>query len=433
MKFHTKNHLDRIKILLKHKATIFFIVLFFLHLFLRFYAIETKSGFGWDQVDSAWAAKGILIDHKYPLVGPENKLGSGVFIGPLYYYIVAVFYFITNMDPIAAGWLAGVSSIIGFFVLFLVTKKMFPTRVALIALYINTLSFFSIEFERVQWEVNFIPALSLLAFYFLYKILSGNDKSIVHLAIIFALVFHTHLTTAVFIPIIILITLPFFPKTKKTLQYLILSIPVVFLGLAPIVIYNIKTGNSQMTDSLGYANSSFHGIHLVRIKQLLTTAFIQLESFFPFSISKPLSLLWLPAFFATYFLYTPTRKRLIIVALVILWFIVPWIVLSTYNGEITHYYFSINRYIGLVAIAYVIYTILKFKNKVVISLIIILACLYGYLGIHKFLTSRTTGLQNSRAYVKDVIKNDKVIQFEQGNQFSYLYYFYKQKNDHDLR
>ena len=427
MNFQVKNQSGFIGTLLRNKTLILIIALFLLHVFLRFYSIETKSIFRWDQVDSAWAAKHIVVDHQFPLVGPENKQGSGVFIGPLYYYIVSFFYFLTNMDPIAAGLLAGVSSVVGFFVLYFVTKRMFSTKVALIALFINTVAFSSIDLERVQWEVNFIPALFLLAFYFLYRILSGNEKSIIYLAIVSALAFHAHLTTAVFFPIIMLCALPFFPRNKKTLRYGLLSIPIVLVGLAPIIIANIITGNSQVAESIAYANLSFHGVHLARIMQLLPTAFVQIESFLILPILKPVSFLLLPIFFIVYFLNIPTRKKFTVVALASLSFIVPLLVLSTYSGEITNYYYSMNRFVGLIIIAYLICKILELRNKIITLLIVILACLYAYTGIHKFLTLRVVGLQNYRSYVKDYVKNSKVIKFEHGSPFSYVYYFYTRK------
>jgi len=120
----------------KDKRWIILIALFLFFVFLRFYQLEEKSIFLYDQLDSAWAAKNIIDDHRFPLIGPANKLGSGLFVGPLYYYLIAIFYYFTNLDPIASGLFAGATSIIGFFVLFYITKKLFSFNVALIALFI---------------------------------------------------------------------------------------------------------------------------------------------------------------------------------------------------------------------------------------------------------------------------------------------------------
>ena len=91
----------------KHPGTLILGILFVFHVFFRFYGFEEKHGFSWDQVDNAWAAKNILVEHKFPLVGMVAKQNSGFYIGPMYYYYVAFFYLLTNLDPIASVFIAG--------------------------------------------------------------------------------------------------------------------------------------------------------------------------------------------------------------------------------------------------------------------------------------------------------------------------------------
>ncbi|EKD64778.1 MAG: hypothetical protein ACD_50C00307G0009 [uncultured bacterium] len=410
--------------LFKDKKYIILLALLVLHIFLRFYEIETKSSFLYDQVDSAWAAKRIIVDHNFPLIGPENKLSSGFFVGPLYYYAISIFYFFTNLDPIAAGLFAGFTSIIGFFTLFFVVKKLFTMPIALIAVFINTVSYSAIEFDRVQWEVNFIPLISLLAFYFLYKILLGSEKHILYLAIVVALAFHIHLTVAVFLPLIILFTLPFFPKTKKTFLHILLSIPILAVSLSPIIIVNLLNTNKYALNQISYIGSSFHGLHLTRVLQLFTSAFIQIEAFTINPIMRILGWFVLPVFFVIHFLNIPTKKGFVMVSLVFLYFLIPWLVLSTYSGEVTNYYFSTNRFLGVMIASFIIYKLLEVKNKFITLFIIVFAIYYAYIGINKFLAIRTVGLQNYRAFVLDKIKKGEVIEFEQGSPFSYFYYLY---------
>ena len=419
---------NQMKLLIfKDKRYILLLAFFLLHLILRFYAIETKSIFLYDQVDSAWAAKDIIVDHKLPLIGPENKLSSGFFVGPLYYYLISVFYLFTNLDPIAAGLFAGFTSIIGFFTLFFVTKKLFSFNIALIAVFINTVAYSSIEFDRVQWEVNFIPIVSLLAFYFLYKILLGSEKNILYLSIVLAIAFHVHLTPAVFLPIIILLTLPFFPKTKKTLLYAISSIPILLVGLSPIIIVNILNKNFYAVNQLQYVGLSFHGIHLTRIFQLLTDAFIQIQSYLQFPVIRFLSIVILPFFFIVHFLNRPSRKSFVMVSLVFLFFAIPWLTLSTYNHEITDYYFSTNRFIGLIALSYLIYKMLEIKKPIITLFIIIFTLYYTSISMQRFLNKSIVGLRNYRIFVKGQMKKGEVIQYEQGSPSSYIYYVYTRK------
>src|SRR3989344_2849338 len=92
-------------------------------IFFRFYQMGDRNPFGYDQADFAWQAKEIVVDHKLPLLGPQAKLNSGIFMGPTYYYLSAVFYFLTNLDPMASGLFAGVTSLFTFLITYFITKK----------------------------------------------------------------------------------------------------------------------------------------------------------------------------------------------------------------------------------------------------------------------------------------------------------------------
>jgi hypothetical protein len=181
------------------KTTLLILLLFMCHLFFRFYGLDQKSGFGWDQVDNAWAAKNILVDRSLPLVGMVAKQNSGFYIGPLYYYYVAFFYGLTRLDPIASVYISGFTSILGFFVLYYVSKWLFSDKVALIALFLHTFSVFIISSDRVQWPVNFLAPVSLLVFYFLYRVVIGKEKSIIWLFIFLGISWQLNFTAIFFL------------------------------------------------------------------------------------------------------------------------------------------------------------------------------------------------------------------------------------------
>ena len=416
-----------LKAIKKDKRWIFLIIIFSVFAFLRFYQIDSKSIFLTDQLDSAWAAKEIIVDHNFPLIGPANKFGSGLFVGPLYYYLIAIFYYFTNLDPIAAMLFAGATSIIGFFVLFYVAKKLFSLNVALIALFINTVSFSGIQFDRTQWEINFIPIVSLLAFYFLYKIINGNEKSILWLSIVLALSFHVHLTVAVFLPIIILLALPFFPRNKKTLRYIFFSIPILLISLSPIIIANIQSNNFFAVNAGNYAQSTFHGIHLRRIFQLEGGAFFQIETFLTLNMLRFLRIILLPIFFITYLFSAQSKNKFTMIILVSLFFLVPWIVLSGYSGEITDYYFSTNRYIGLFIIAYLLVKLLQQKKIIITSTLAVFILYYSFINLQKFLKLKVIGLNLRKAGVIEAIQKGKFIPYKPNYPESYIYYVYTRK------
>lgn len=411
-----------LKLFKNNKPLIIVLVIFLFELILRFYDIPGKNPFGYDQVDNAWAAKNIIVNHWLPLVGMIAKGNSGIYIGPVYYYLISVFYWLTNLNPIASGIFAGLTSIFTFWVIFYVAKKLFSLEVAIIAIFINTFIFPAIIFDRVQWPVNLIPGVSLLIFYLLYKITQGEVKKIITLALLVGFSFSIHFTS-IFYPIIIILTLPFFPRNKETLKYILLALPLFLIWLVPNIIYQLQQKSSGSNFS-SYFYENFHGFHLKRVIQLAGDGIIQFNPYLFSDKLVQLKYIAFPLFFVVYLYKSLSKEKLIFSYLVLLWFLVPWFVFSTYSGEITDYYFSFNRFIALLIISYFFARVWMVKS--VIPKIIVLAVLFyiAIVSVASYIPYEDTGLERREKSVLNEIKNGGKIKFQQGVPESYLYYYF---------
>lgn len=395
------------------------ILLFLLHIFLRFYQLESRLIFTYDQLDSAWAAKRILVDHIYPILGPGNKLGSGIFIGPAYYYLISVVYFFTDLNPIAAGIFAGLTSIFNFWVIYFVTKALFSKQVAIIALFVHTVAFSSITFDRTQWEINFVPSVSLIFFYLLFRVMSGKTRLIPWLLFVLGTSYHVHLTVAVYLTISFVVTSPLWLRTKETVQKTLLASPLFLVWLLPIITGYIQTAEGS-AKPLGYASSSFLGIHATRFFQVFSQdLFIEVGAFFP----TWLKMLIVPAFVTVYYTQNRTRNALFLCFLVILWFVIPPAVLSVYSGEITIYYHSTTRYLSLVVGSYLVWNIWRFKYPFLAIGLLAYSIYFGYTNLKQFFDHRAIGLLNWRLRTEDMISRGIEIPFRENYPASYLYWF----------
>jgi len=411
------------------KNWIVIVLLLCLHIFLRFSDMETKNSFAWDQVRDAWVSLDMIENNKYPLLGMVAKQNTGIYMGPAYYYFIAPFYYLTNLDPKASGIIAGVTSVITFFGLFFLVKKIFSFRVALFAIFINTIAMTSIGFDRIQWSVAFFPLVSLAILYALFKVTSGNPKYIMFLSILLGFSFHLHFT-AVFFPIIILFSLPFFPKNKQTLKYALISIPLFLIWLLPNVVAELQSKNVHTENLLNYIGTYYHGFHLKRFLQLAPDAFIQFEPFL-FPAIKILKYALVPIFFLIY-INRNVNKSKTLCYLISLWFLVPWIVFSTYKGEISDYYFAINRYMVVAILAYLLNFIFEQKYILLRVTLIVSLSVYAYINIANFFSSGGDGgLKLNRENVNKAIREGKKINFTEGDPESYIYHIYTRKKQKD--
>jgi len=410
------------KFLKKNKVLVFIFVIFVCELFLRFYQMDSRNPFGYDQFDNAWAAKKIIVDNNIPLVGMVAKADSGIYIGPAYYYLISIFYWLTNLNPIASPLFAGVTSIFTFWVIFYFVKKLTNTKVAIIAVVINTFSYMAIVFDRVQWPVDFIPSVSLIIFYLLYKIITGDAKKIVWLALAIGFMWSMHFT-AIFFPIIVILSLPFFPKNKETLKYILISIPLFLLCLMPNIVYQLNQKGANGAFS-GYLTNNYHGFHLRRVLQLTHDALIQFNPYLVIKEGEYAKYLLFPLFFLVFLYKKITRNNLVFCYLILLWFIVPWFVFATYTGELSDYYFSINRFIVLLVLSYFVYRVWSLKFLVAKAIVIIFLITYCAYNFALFLNYHNdNNLVAEEKSVVQRINNGEHLQWQQGVPEVYIYYY----------
>jgi 4-amino-4-deoxy-L-arabinose transferase-like glycosyltransferase len=400
-----------------------FILLFTINLFFRFYDLEGRTEFRWDQVDNAWVAKDIIIDHKLPLVGMVAKQNTGFYIGPLYYYFITPFYWVFNLDPISAGVIAGVSSVITFLGIFYFTKKLFSLETSLVALFLYTFSLPFINADRFQWPVNFLPVISFAILYSLYRSITVSYSYLFLLAFFLGISFNLHFT-AVFFLIAILFSLPLFRFNKDIIKYFFISLLIIVLFLIPNIVYEIRSGGASGSSIITYITAYYHGFHLRRMLQIAQDAFLEFGEFSILSIVKPLRFLLFPFFAILYLREKLDHKRLVLVYLMGLWIIVPWVIFSVYSGEITNYYFSITRPIAIVSLAFLISYFLQSRHLIFRIFTVLFLSLYLFINIQGFFSFNIEGLSYHRKKVLDAIKEGRVIQFQQGVPESYIYFYY---------
>lgn len=397
------------------------IVFLIFHLYTRFGHLEDTAIFKYDQVHTAWAAYNILVEKHYPLLGGEAKNNSGLFIGPLYYYLISIVYYFTHLDPIASPIFAGLCSLVSFLTLYIITKKLFThISIPLIALFIYEVGNHTFVADKVEWIVNLVPAISFIILYFLYKVIEGNPKYLIPLAVSVGLSFHIHFTS-IYYPIIIFLTLPFFPKTKKTIQYMFISLPIFFVFLTPGIVYNLQSHNRLVNGGSTYFSTYYHGFHLRRFFQLLHDAFIKFQAVVGIGFLDRVSFIYYVIFLILAFI--KKQKSITILAILYgLWILVPWIIFTTYKGELTDYYFNSTIFIVISLLAFLLYQITVLPTVIPKLLVLGVLFYYGYLNIPYVFHPVAGNLIPTKMGVKQAIQNGQRIEFQEGNGSSYIYY-----------
>lgn len=224
-------------------------------LFFRTYKIVEWLDFGHDADLYSWIVKDIIVNHHPRLIGQLTS-APGIFIGPLFYYLLAPFFVLTKMDPIGALIPITFLGILTIFSYYYVFSKLFNQGVGLIGAFLYAVLFATIDSDR--WVVPTVTT-SIWSIWYFYTIvrLSRRDFSVLPvLGILIGLIWHIHIALA---PILITIPLALiftgkFPKFKQIIVFLLIT----FLALSPLIIFEVRHNFSQTKSIVSNFTTNFH-------------------------------------------------------------------------------------------------------------------------------------------------------------------------------
>lgn len=220
-------------------------------LFFRTYKVVERFEFAHDGDLYSWIVKDIVINHHPRLIGQLTS-APGVFIGPLFYYLLVPFFILTNMDPIGALIPATILGILTIISYYFVISKLFNKKAALIIAFLYAVLLSTVNFDR--WVVPTIPT-SIWAVWYLYTILMlGRGKFFVLplLGVLIGLIWHIHIAlipTLIAFPIAILSSKKL-PSLKQATIFLI----ALLITSLPFIFFEIK---HNFTQTLSVINNLF--------------------------------------------------------------------------------------------------------------------------------------------------------------------------------
>ncbi|MDP2632357.1 MAG: glycosyltransferase family 39 protein, partial [Candidatus Curtissbacteria bacterium] len=247
------------------------LVILALGLFFRIYNFESLYTFDHDQDLSAWIVRDIIVNHHPRLIGQLTSIDS-VFIGPLYYYVLAFFFAIFKMNPLSAhipATLIGLATIASIYFVF---SKLFTKTTGLVGAFFYATSISLVTLDR--WIVPTLPTVlwSVWLLHVVLNLLKGNFKVLPIAGLLIGLIWHIHvglLPLVFLIPAAILMS----GKRPKFSKLIIPAIIIIFLSL-PIIVFETRHNFMQSKgfyQALSYVRED-QPTGLLRLKMVLPGA-----------------------------------------------------------------------------------------------------------------------------------------------------------------
>ncbi len=236
-----------------HKIEItLLIVILVIAAFFRIYKISDYMTFLGDEGRDAIVAKDILQGN-FTLLGPRASAGD-FFLGPIYYYMMAPFLLLSNLDPVGPAIMVALFGVATVFLVYYVGRKFFNARAGLIAASLYAISPLVIAYSRSSWNPNVMPFFSILMLYLLFVAVKKQTYKlflIVGLLLGIAMQLH-YLTTflGVIVFFFMLVGEPLFEKKNllKRYTYHYLEIFAGFIvGISPFLAFEVRHGFPNIT------------------------------------------------------------------------------------------------------------------------------------------------------------------------------------------
>lgn len=166
-----------IRRIIPHIPTIVLVCILLLGVYLRVYKISEYMTFLGDEGRDMLVIKHMIVDHKFTLLGPTASVG-GFFLGPIYYYFMLPFVWISGLNPAGAAFMVALFGIAAIYVVYRLGKDAFDEWVGLCAAALFCVSPVVIAYSRSSWNPNLVPFFSTLLIYLLWRSVVKNEPKL---------------------------------------------------------------------------------------------------------------------------------------------------------------------------------------------------------------------------------------------------------------
>lgn len=153
-------------------SAVFLTAILLIAAFLRLYRIGDYMTFLGDEGRDAIVVYNILHG-QFTLLGPASSVG-GFFLGPIYYYFMAPFLYLSNYDPAGPAVMVALFGVATVFLLYMVASEFLGKTAGFVAALLYAISPLIIAYSRSSWNPNPLPFFSILTLYLLYKGVKKN-------------------------------------------------------------------------------------------------------------------------------------------------------------------------------------------------------------------------------------------------------------------
>lgn len=216
--------------------------------FCRFYKIDQYMTFLGDEGRDVIIVRKIFTELHPPLIGPGTSIGN-MYLGPLYYYMMAIPLLIAGYSPIGPAVMIALLGIITIAFVWWVGRTWFDKKVGLIAAGLYAISPIVIIYSRSSWNPNIMPFFALLSIYAIWKVWKTKEFNwLIVMGISFAFALQSHYLALLLIPTLFIYWLATIIEVRKSklkipfIKKSILGLISFLVLMSPLFFFDMRHG-----------------------------------------------------------------------------------------------------------------------------------------------------------------------------------------------
>ena len=211
-----------------------------------------------DEGRDAIIVRRLLVNFDPILIGPGTSIGN-MYLGPLYYYLIAPSLLLANFSPVGPSVFIAVLGVVTTAFVWFVAREWFGKLAAGIALIFYSISPVVINYSRSSWNPNIMPFFALLTIYAIWKIwypyhlqdkkskTTVNFNWLIVLGVSFAFVLQSHYLGMVLAPLLGLFWFLSFIKIKgkerefkNFIKRSLMGLGMFLFLMSPLLIFDMR-------------------------------------------------------------------------------------------------------------------------------------------------------------------------------------------------
>lgn len=364
--------------------------------YMRLWRIADYLTFLGDEGRDVLVVKRMIVDGKLTLLGPTASVG-GFFMGPVYYYFMAPFLWLWNLNPVGPAIGVALVGILTVYLVYLLGRRVGGSAYAgFVASLLYALSPVVIRFSRSSWNPNVVPFFSTSLILLLLDIVKKPTAwRFFLIGLILGIGVQMHYVFLFLYPVVLLWLLVH--KEQRTYIWGYLRIIAgCLVGLSPMILFELRHDFSNTRGIISFVTAGKDtGFEILRFFPTVASVYERLFARLLFRLPDELQLAQLPQLvrvgwesvgviasvcMAVYMLFvfwkTKHPEKRDSLGLMLLWCTVAAGFFGLYRKNIYDYYFGIMFAFPFVASAFLadsIRTAGKYGKYVSLGLVAVLA------------------------------------------------------------